>query len=53
MTCLLISAVVKEPRSHSLFCFHYGYIAPYNVFEVIVIFVKTIYFILFDIALQY
>lgn len=48
MTCLLISAIVREPKSHSLFCFHYDYIAPYDVFKVIVIFVRTIYFMLFD-----
>lgn len=52
MTCLLISAVVGEPKSHSLFCFHYAYIPPHSVLEVMFILVKMFCFIFLDIALQ-
>lgn len=41
MSCPLISAVVGQPKSHYLFCFHYAYIASHSILEVIFILVNV------------
>lgn len=52
MTCPLISAVVEEPKSHSLICFCYACIPLYSVLEITSILDKMFYFLFLDIALQ-